>query len=287
MPNEFIIKNGYFSQGNSTITGSLTVTSGITGSVLSSSYALTASYALTSGGGGGGGATFAGGTNVDNRIITATGTTPELNGEANLTFGGSILSVTGSIIANSFTGSLQGTASFAISSSRAISSSFATSASFATTASFSTTSALTNNAYFAQGYLNSDQIIPSATDTVIEFIDQFDPQGWWNSGTYQFLPTVAGYYRVSLGVWFENPNDNTVQLNAQIRSNGSGQVMIVQQPSTNVSGISLFGTKIVYLNGTTDYLDFTAYQGTSTNVKIQQGSNQGSGTWFSAEYMTM
>jgi len=52
MPNEFIIKNGYFSQGNSEITGSLTVTAGITGSVLSSSYALTASYALTSGGGG-------------------------------------------------------------------------------------------------------------------------------------------------------------------------------------------------------------------------------------------
>ena len=283
MPNEFIIKNGYFSQGNSTITGSLTVTSGITGSVLSSSYALTASYALTSGGGGGGGATFAGGTNVDNRIITATGTTPELNGEANLTFGGSILSVTGSIIANSFTGSLQGTASFAISSSRAISSSFATSASFAISSS------LTNNAYFAQGFLNADQLIPSGVDTVIEFVDQFDPQGWWNSGTYQFLPTIAGYYRVSLGVWFANPGDNTNQLNAQIRSNGTTQEMIVQQPTTTVTGISLFGTKIIYFNGSSDDIDFIVYQANSfsNNINIQQGSGQGSGTWFSAEYMTM
>jgi uncharacterized delta-60 repeat protein len=51
MPNEFIIKNGYRSQGNSEITGSLTVTGGITGSVLSSSYALTASYAMNGGGG--------------------------------------------------------------------------------------------------------------------------------------------------------------------------------------------------------------------------------------------
>lgn len=50
--NEFIIKNGFFSQGNSTITGSLTVTAGITGSIsgsltgtaTSASYALTASY---------------------------------------------------------------------------------------------------------------------------------------------------------------------------------------------------------------------------------------------------
>jgi hypothetical protein len=45
MGSEFIIKNGYFSQGNSTITGSLIVTQGITGSFQgSSSYALTASY---------------------------------------------------------------------------------------------------------------------------------------------------------------------------------------------------------------------------------------------------
>ena len=49
MANEFIIKNGFFSQGNSTITGSLNVTAGITGSLLgTASYAtqaLSASYA--------------------------------------------------------------------------------------------------------------------------------------------------------------------------------------------------------------------------------------------------
>lgn len=46
--NEFIIKNGYRSQGNSEITGSLNVTAGITGSIegtaTSASYAATASY---------------------------------------------------------------------------------------------------------------------------------------------------------------------------------------------------------------------------------------------------
>jgi hypothetical protein len=45
MANEFVIKNGFHSQGNSQITGSLDVSGGITGSILgSSSYALTASY---------------------------------------------------------------------------------------------------------------------------------------------------------------------------------------------------------------------------------------------------
>jgi hypothetical protein len=54
MANEFIIKNGYFSQGNSNITGSLAVTGGITGSLQgTASYAttaLSASYAPSSGG---------------------------------------------------------------------------------------------------------------------------------------------------------------------------------------------------------------------------------------------
>jgi hypothetical protein len=249
-------------------TGSLFGTSSWANNAISSSYALTASYALTSGGGGGG-VSFVGGTNVDNRIITATGTTPELNGESNLTFDGSVLSVTGDVTANSFTGSLQGIASYAV------------------TASYAETSQLTNNAYFAQGFLGGgDQVIPSAADEIIQFTDQYDPQGWWDDGTYKFTPTIAGYYTVSLGVWFENPNDNAVQLNVQMRVNGN-QEMICQQPATTVSGVSLFGTKIVYLNGSTDYVDFTAYQGTAAAVKIQQGNSAGSGTWFSATYMTM
>lgn len=48
MANEFIIKNGYFAQGSSNVTGSLSVSQGITGSLFgTSSWAVTASYALS------------------------------------------------------------------------------------------------------------------------------------------------------------------------------------------------------------------------------------------------
>jgi hypothetical protein len=98
-------------------TASFVTASGVYGpyganSVVSASFAVSASWAP----GGGGGTTFAAG-NINNRVITATGTTPELNGESNLTFDGSTLAVTGNVTANSFTGSLQGTASFAVSAS--------------------------------------------------------------------------------------------------------------------------------------------------------------------------
>jgi hypothetical protein len=46
MANEFVIREGFSSEANVTITGSLTVTGGITGSLASASYAITASYSL-------------------------------------------------------------------------------------------------------------------------------------------------------------------------------------------------------------------------------------------------
>jgi hypothetical protein len=44
MANEFIIREGFLSNGSTTVTGSLIVTSGITGSLNTASYAFTASY---------------------------------------------------------------------------------------------------------------------------------------------------------------------------------------------------------------------------------------------------
>ena len=94
MPNEFIIKNGYFSQGNSEITGSFTV---VTGSARELQVTST-------------------GVNIGN-IITDTHT---VTGSLN---------ISGSITATSFTGSLLGNASTATSASFATT---AATASFAT-----------------------------------------------------------------------------------------------------------------------------------------------------------
>lgn len=98
MANEFVIKNGYFSQGNSNITGSLSVSGGITGSLLgTASLASTASYALT--------ASF---------ILGSIAAFP-FTGSAQIT--GS-LTITGSLnVSQGITGSLQGTSSYALTAS--------------------------------------------------------------------------------------------------------------------------------------------------------------------------
>ena len=135
MPNEFIIKNGFFSQGNSNITGSLTVSGSITGS-------FTGSFT------GDGSGLY----NIPSTGIVGLNLSQIASGSATASISPDMgLQVNTNVTATSFTGSLFGTASWAnnaVTASyiqtaqtasyvlNAISSSFATSASFAVSASF-------------------------------------------------------------------------------------------------------------------------------------------------------
>ena len=186
------------------------------------------------------------------------------------------LNISGSVTATNFTGSLFGTSSWARN---------------ATTASYAATSQLTNNIYFAQGALNENQGILDSTNIIIRFVDQFDPQGWWDANSYRFAPNIAGYYTVSLGVTLENTSNNTGYVQIQIikASDTSSFVeMSCKQPLNTISDSSLFGSKIIYLNGNTDYLEFIVYQSSGGTFNILEGPGTDSpDTWFSATYMTM
>jgi hypothetical protein len=140
---------------------------------------------------------------------------------------------------------------------------------------------LTPSDYVVQGKLSANQSISANTDVIIQFVDDFDPQNWWNASTFQLTPTIAGYYNIFVGVWLDNPGVTNNQANLQVRKNGNSFI-IVQNPLNNVTGQAFEASKIVYLNGTTDYVDFTIYQASTGSVNILQGTANGSGTWFSA-----
>ncbi len=77
------------------------------------------------------------------------------------------------------------------------------------------------------------------------------------------------------------------QVNTQMRKNGNSMILS-QQPLNNGTGISLGGSRIIRMNGTTDYIDWTIFQGagSSANGTLLQGTASGSGTWFSAFLIT-
>jgi hypothetical protein len=134
--------------------------------------------------------------------------------------------------------------------------------------------------YICQANLTSNQVITSGFDQSITFTADYDPNNWWTDSN-TFKPTIEGYYFVSATVWWAAGDLNTSnQTNIQIRQNSTIQKAIVQSPVQWDSGNSQVVTRIIQLNGTTDYLDITAYTGNPTSQTIQATS--GSGSWFSA-----
>ena len=149
-------------------------------------------------------------------------------------------------------------------------------------------SGMTVSDYVVAGRLNADQTLTADTDNTIQFIDDFDPQSWYNATTYFFTPTIAGYYLVSYQVWFSAPVTSNNQFNIQIQKNSADSYSITQLAQNTVTGTSLNATKIIYMNGSTDNLRFRAYVGNTSNTSVtaQQGNATGTGTFFTAALLT-
>jgi hypothetical protein len=125
-------------------------------------------------------------------------------------------------------------------------------------------------AFFA--YASVDQSITTSTFTKVTLgAEGFDTNNNFASST--FTPTVAGYYQISGGV--SNLGGNSpVRTIVALFKNGSGWVALGD--ITNTSAYRLYGSALIYCNGTTDYIElYTYFVGTS--LAVQGGSSTGVG----------
>ena len=121
--------------------------------------------------------------------------------------------------------------------------------------------------------LATNQTINYNTDTVVNFTDISDPNNWWDATAKKFTPTVAGWYQVIYQLNFAAATVTNAQCNIQARKNGS-TFTIGQMQLLSGSSYSLSCSGMVNLNGTTDYLDFTAYSSNTTSHVITGESLQ-------------
>lgn len=105
---------------------------------------------------------------------------------------------------------------------------------------------------------NANQSISGSTWTKISFqTEEFDTNNNFDNTTnYRFTPTVAGYYQVSGCAWMGGQpqqrvtvwKNGTYYRTGHVTANGGGY--------NNSSFVSC----LVYLNGSTDYIELYAYQ---------------------------
>jgi hypothetical protein len=112
-------------------------------------------------------------------------------------------------------------------------------------------------------YRSGTQSVSSSVFTKIEFnVEDWDTNSNYdNSTNYRFTPNVAGYYHVSLSVSWSFTSG--ISLPA-IYKNGSVWKYGALQGATGAGCLGTT-TALVYLNGTTDYIEAYVYQNNGTN----------------------
>lgn len=113
-------------------------------------------------------------------------------------------------------------------------------------------------------YFNGLKSITPNTFTKIELnTEEWDTNNFFDNATnYRFLPTIAGYYQISAGVTFTNSTAPTRGL-LSVFKNGSEYKRL---DDNNVSGYMVGGACMVYLNGSTDYVELYTYISAATAV---------------------
>ena len=127
-------------------------------------------------------------------------------------------------------------------------------------------------------YMGSSQSISNVTFTKLQLNTvNFDTNSNYNSSSYRFTPTVAGYYQCSAGVSFTTATGIAL---IDIEKNGS-RTLESTIPLSLSSPVTACVSGIIYLNGSTDYIEVYTYQNSGGSLST---GNSGSiyGNYFQA-----
>jgi hypothetical protein len=114
--------------------------------------------------------------------------------------------------------------------------------------------------------LASNYSIATSTNTKLPFnTREFDAGNQYDTTNSRFLPTIAGYYAVTVSIF---PATTTTATAAYIYKNGSP---IKRQITSVASGPTLV-TSLVYMNGTTDYVEGWGFL-TGTSPQVSNASD--------------
>ena len=126
-------------------------------------------------------------------------------------------------------------------------------------------------------YASAAVTVTSATFTKVQInTKEFDTNSNFDNVTnYRFTPTVAGYYQVNAQLNITSGNTRAIVL---IYKNSSPAKVGNDIQASTPNGVNI--SCLIYMNGTTDYLEMYGYTTSGTTVQFLGGT--GSTTYFQA-----
>jgi hypothetical protein len=120
--------------------------------------------------------------------------------------------------------------------------------------------------------LSSGQNISNNTDTVVLYDTKtFDTATAYNTATGRFTPQVAGYYQINVNIQLSG---SAITLASSIiRKNGNTAAFVGTSAfSFNSTPYRFSGSTLIYCNGSSDYIDTTAYVSATSGNNVVAGS---------------
>jgi hypothetical protein len=122
-------------------------------------------------------------------------------------------------------------------------------------------------------YSNTNQTIPNSTWTkMVANLEEFDTNSNFDTSTYRFTPTVAGYYQFTGAVAGGGGSSGNGTVLAFYK-NGSQNKTGVAAVWVSGFGQSTQATALIYCNGSTDYVEAYVFQGTGSSQTTFATSN--------------
>jgi hypothetical protein len=97
--------------------------------------------------------------------------------------------------------------------------------------------------------------------------EEYDTNSNFDTSNYRFTPTVAGYYQINTGVTMAAPDTGAA---AYLYKNGAGYQWGSSRGTANMFPTATT-TTLVYMNGSTDYLELYIYNGHTTTLTTSYG----------------
>jgi hypothetical protein len=119
-------------------------------------------------------------------------------------------------------------------------------------------------------YGSGVQSIANATATKIQFNTKlYDTNTVFDTTNYRFTPNVAGYYQINCSVYYAASAIG--QGGLYFYKNGSQFTIGNSLPLYSGASVNLFSSALIYLNGSTDYVEIYAYQSSGGSLNVGSG----------------
>jgi len=132
-------------------------------------------------------------------------------------------------------------------------------------------------AFYAGKSANQTGISQNTWTKVTFPLKDFDTNNNFDTTNNRFIPTVAGYYQINMTAYFVSGSSaSDFYLQAYKNGNATSPARYINFNSISTSTCTLTMSYLIYMNGTTDYLEAWIYTNAASSNTINNG-----GTGFS------